>query len=135
MNPLILVGLDLAVSAALILLAMYVVWSRVQSRMESLGGRQDGAAVKPLHTAPESKEEVRTADEEPAGEWAFGGITEQAASLRKKGCSTEQIAHRLQLPTREVEMVLAISDMGNTGNRGREMHVPFSLDPDTARAV
>ena len=57
MNPLILVGFDLAVSAALILVAMYVVWSRVQSRLESLGVKEEPQAVEssaPDRAEPES---------------------------------------------------------------------------------
>jgi len=47
----------------------------------------------------------------------------------------EQIAQRLQLPTREVEMVLAISEMAKTEKPDRGVHVPFSLDSAAVRSV
>ena len=133
MNPLILVGFDLVVSAALIFLAMYVVWSRVQSRLETFGSKGGDATVKV--PAPERTEAATPPVEDPPGDWAFGGITEQAVNLKRKGCSMEQIAQRLQLPTREVEMVLAISEMSKTGKPGRGVHVPFSLEPDALGSV
>ena len=133
MNPLILVGFDLVVSAALILLAMYVVWSRVQSRLESFGRKASDAAVKV--PAQDGGEGANPLTEDAPGEWAFEGITEQAANLKQKGCSMEQIAQRLQLPTREVEMVLAISEMAKTEKQDRGVHVPFSLEPEAVRSV
>ena len=130
MNPLILVGFDLAVSAALILVAMYVVWSRVQSRLESLGVKEEPEAVE--FSVRDRTEPERPVTEAPAAEWAFGGVTEQAANLKQKGCSMEQIAQRLQLPTREVEMMLAISEMAKVGKAGGGLHVPFPLEPEEA---
>ncbi len=133
MNDLILVGFDLVVSAALIFLAMYVVWSRVQSHLESFGGKESAAAAKP--PAPDWREAATPSAEDSPGDWAFGDITEKAANLKQKGCSTEQIAQRLQLPTREVEMVLAISEMAKTEKQDRGVHVPFSLDSAAVRSV
>ena len=133
MNPLILVGFDLVVSAALILLAMYVVWSRVQSRLETFGSKGSDVAAKA--PAPKRSEAVTPPAEGPPGEWAFGGIRAQAANLKQKGCSMEQIAQRLQLPTREVEMVLAISEMSKTEKQDRGVHVPFSLETEAVRSV
>jgi len=133
MNGLILVGFDLVVSAALIFLAMYVVWSRMQSRLESFGIKESAAAAKP--PAPDLGEAASPSAEEIPGDWAFGGVTEKAANLKQKGCSTEQIAQRLQLPTREVEMVLAISEMAKTEKRDRGVRVPFSLESAAVRSV
>ena len=133
MNPLILVGFDLVVSAALIFLAMYVVWSRVQSRLETFGSKGIDATAKA--PAPKRSEAATPPAEDPPGDWAFGGVTEQAANLKQKGCSMEQIAQRLQLPTREVEMVLAISEMAKTEKPDRGVHVPFSLDSAAVRSV
>ena len=133
MNPLILVGFDLVVSAALIFLAMYVVWSRVQSRLETFGSKGGDAIVKV--PPPECTQTATPPTEDLPADWAFGDITEQAANLKRKGCSMEQIAQRLQLPTREIEMVLAISEMGRTGKADRGVHVPFSLEPDAVRSV
>ena len=133
MNPLILVGFDLVVSAALIFLAMYVVWSRVQSRLETFGTQASNATAKA--PAPMRSEAPTPPAENPPGDWAFGGITEQAANLKQKGCSMEQIAQRLQLPTREVEMVLAISEMAKTEKPDLGVHVPFSLDSAAVRSV
>jgi hypothetical protein len=133
MNDIILVGFDLVVSAALIFLAMYVVWSRVQSRLESFGGKESAAAAKP--PAPDWSKAATPSAEDAPGDWAFGGITEKAANLKQKGCTMEQIAQRLQLPTREVEMVLAISEMAKTDKQDRGVHVPFSLEPEAVRLV
>jgi hypothetical protein len=133
MNPLILVGFDLVVSAALIFLSMYVVWSRVQSRLETFGRK--GSEV-PVEAPSQGRGEgTNPSAEDPPGDWAFGGITKQAASLKQKGCSIEQIAQRLQLPTREVEMVLAISEMARTERPDRTCHMPFSLDSAAVRTV
>ncbi len=133
MIPIFLVGFDLVVSAALILLAMYVVWSRVQSRLESFGRKGSDAAVK----APtqDGGEGANPLTEDAPGEWAFEGITEQATKLKQKGCSMEQIAQRLQLPTREVEMVLAISEMAKSEKANHGIHVPFALEPDAVGSV
>ena len=133
MNDFILVGIDLVVSAALIFLAMYVVWSRVQSRLETFGSKGSDATAKP--PAQKRSEAITPPAEAPPGDWAFGGITEQAANMKQKGCSMEQIAQRLQLPTREVEMVLAISEMAKTEKQDRGVHVPFSLDSAAVRSV
>lgn len=130
MNDLILVGFDLVVSAALIFLAMYVVWSRVQSRLETFAGKGTEVAVKA--PSQDRGQGANPSTEDPPGDWAFGGITEQAANLKQKGCSMEQIAQRLQLPTREVEMMLAISEMAKTEKQGRGVRLPFSLDPEGA---
>ena len=132
MNDFILVGIDLVVSAALIFLAMYVVWSRVQSHLASFGGKESAAAARP--PAPDWREAATPSAEDSPGDWAFGGITEKAANLKQKGCSTEQIAQRLQLPTREVEMVLDISEMAKTEKQDRGVHVPFSLRPESGWA-
>ena len=133
MNDFILVGIDLVVSAALIFLAMYVVWSRVQSRLETFDSKGSEAAVKA--PAQDRTEGTTPSTEMPPGDWAFGGITEQAASLKQKGCSMEQIAQRLQLPTREVEMVLAISEMAKTEKRAPRVHVPFPIDSAVVGSV
>ncbi len=130
MNPLILVGFDLVVSALLILLAMYVVWTRVQTRLNSFAHRK----TEPTVTSPprESAEKGRSPGEEERHEWAFGGVTEQAVSLKRKGCSLEQIAQRLQLPTREVETMLAISEMARGKGPACGPVASFSLEPEMA---
>jgi hypothetical protein len=55
--------------------------------------------------------EVRDRDVKQEG----GGIRDQAANLKKQGFSVEEIARHLQAPTGEVEMVLALSEMGRPG--------------------
>ena len=45
MTPLLLIGFDIVVSAVLILLSMYVVWTRVQSRLEALGGKTSDPGI------------------------------------------------------------------------------------------
>jgi hypothetical protein len=135
MNTLILVGFDLIVSALLIFLGMFVVWSRFRTQPEVDGNRETDPPVKTVvKDIEESKiPSVPFSVEEPHDEWAFGDVTQKAATLKKKGCSTEEIARRLQIPTREVEMVLAISDMAGPEKLGRGVSVAFRPNPDAAR--
>jgi len=121
MHPYILIGFDLVVSALLVLLAMVVVWSRVRTHLESQGRQEIDLAVKG-NPAGIGEERKASAEDAPS-EWEFGGITRKAATLKQKGCSLEEIAQRLQLPTREVEMVLAISEMAKTDKCGRRLSV------------
>ena len=133
MHPLILVGFDLVVSALLILLGMFVVWSRLHTQREGQGSREIATTLKTL--AMEKGEPRKFSVEEPHDEWAFGDVTQKASTLKKEGCSTEEIARRLQIPTREVEMVLAISDMAGPEKLGRGVSVALPLNPDAARPV
>ncbi len=111
MNPFILVGLDLLLSALLVAVAMVVVWNRlrlyVDAHMQSAAGGR-GVATK----RKEGKERAPR-ERERAPESSFeGGWMQRAAGLRKKGLSVEQIARDLKIPTREIETLLAISEMG-----------------------
>jgi hypothetical protein len=137
MNTFILVGFDLVVSSALILLGMFVVWSRFRSQLEVDGNRDIEPAVKTVVKDNEEsrKPSVQFSVEEPHDEWAFGDVTQKAATLKKKGCSTEEIAQRLQIPTREVEMVLAISGMARTEKLDRGVTAAFPMNADAARTV
>ena len=131
MNPLILIGLDLIVSAVLILMAMYVVWSRVRSRLEAHGNERYDLGI--TRETESNREAMNPAAGDSPGEWEFGDITEKAESLKRKGSSMEEIAQRLQLPTREVEMVLAISEMAKPARSNPGAPTPFRLSPDAAR--
>ena len=131
MNPLILIGLDLAVSAALILVAMYVVWNRVRSSLEAHGNESFNLAVTPKTQG--DGEDIDPEAGASRGKWEFGDITEKAASLKRKGCSMEEIAQRLQLPTREIEMVLAISEMAVPEPSGGGDPISFPVQPEAAR--
>ena len=131
MHPLLLVGFDLVFSALLILGAMYVVWTRVRAHLESNGSRE----VAPVDPKP-------TKDGEGPGPspvnnrestWPFREMTKQAAKLKQKGCSTEEIAQQLQIPTREVETVLAISEMVRKERAGQGIAVSFPLEGGTVR--
>jgi hypothetical protein len=129
MNPLILIGLDLVVSAVLVLLGMYLVWERLRSHP---AGKEEPA----LEAANETARAEVTAPREvalPEGRdhWAFRDKTEEAVSLKEQGCTTEEIAQRLQIPTREVEMVLAISQMAETETSGTG-RTPGMLRPPEA---
>jgi hypothetical protein len=137
MNTFILVGFDLVVSALLILLGMFVVWSRFRTQPEVDGNREITPTVKTVVKDNEvsGKPSVQFSVEEPDDEWAFGDVTQKAATLKKKGCSTEEIAHRLQIPTREVEMVLAISGMARPEKLDRGVTAAFPLSPEAARLV
>jgi len=121
MHPLILIGFDLVVSAVLILLATVVVLSRVRSHLESQGRQETDSAVQ--GTPAGARETRKDSSEDAPAEWEFGGITQKAATLKQKGCSMEEIAQRLELPTREVEMVLAISEMAKTDKCSRRLSV------------
>jgi hypothetical protein len=131
MNPLILIGLDLTVSTVLIVLAMFVVWSRVRSHLEMQGNdRFDLASATGTQS---NREDMDPASGQSPREWEFGDITEKATSLKRKGHSMEEIAQRLQLPTREIEMVLAISEMAVPEPSGRAGAGSFPLQPEAAR--
>ena len=134
MSPLLLIVFDLVVSAALILLSMYVVWSRVQSRLEALSGKSSDAGVRT--TGESGGDEIQRPSHDAApDDPGFGSIPKQATLLKQKGCSLEEISQRLRLPTREVEMVLAISEMTGNESSGPGMPVPFRLDPKAAYPV
>lgn len=133
MNPLILIGLDLLVSAVLILLGTYVVWCRVRAYLETHGNEEVYTAV--TDETQDSREGMTAPAGDPPGEWEFGGITQKAKSLKRKGCSMEEIAQCLQLPTREVEMVLAISEMAKPARSSRGVSMPFRLRPEAARSA
>ncbi len=130
MNPLLLIGFDLVVSAVLILLSMYLIWTRVQSRLEALGGKTSDSGI-PATPDKGGAKRPRPPEDVP-GDQTFENIPQQAAVLRRKGCSLEEISQRLRVPTREVEMVLAISEMTRNEAPGAGMSAPFGLDPKTA---
>jgi hypothetical protein len=133
MHPLILVGFDLVVSVLLILLGMFVVWSRFHTQPEGQGSGEIAATLKTI--AMDTAEPRKFSVEEPHDETEFGDVTQRAATLEKKGCSTEEIARRLQIPTREVELVLAMSKMTRAGTVDRGVTVGFPLNPDAASPV
>jgi len=137
MNTLILIGFDLIVSALLILLGMFVVWSRFRTQP----GVDNNSDIDPtVKTVVKDSEEswkplMQFSVEEPNDEWAFGDVKQKAVTLKKKGCSTEEIAQRLQIPTREVEMVLAISGMARPEKLDRSVTATFPLNPEAVRPV
>lgn len=126
MHPLLLIGFDLVFSAILILAAMYVVWSRVRAHLESNGSGQLGP-VDPKATK-ESEASGTSSLESRGSTSPFREMTKEAAKLRQKGCSTEEIAQQLQIPTREVETVLAISQMVREERSGQGISVSFPLE-------
>ena len=133
MHPIVLVGFDLVVSVLLILLGMLVVWSRFRTQLEGQGSRE---IAPPFKTIAMANEEPRNFSlKEPPDETEFGDLTKMAETLEKKGCSTEEIARRLQIPTREVEMVLAISRMTRAGTVSPGVTVGFPFHPEAARPV
>ena len=136
MNTFILVGFDLVVSALLILLGMFVVWSRFRTQPDVYGNRELDPTVKTVvkDNDESRKPLVQFSVEEPHDEWAFGDVTQKAATLKKKGCSTEEIAQRLQIPTREVEMVLAIPGMTKPEKLDRGETAAFSLNSEAVRS-
>lgn len=129
MNPLILIGFDVVFSAVLILLVLYLSWSRPRLAAEAPGlparepvPEQTAEKVQGGETlAPESRD--RAAE--------VGDMAGRAQSLRRQGLSVEQIASRLQSPRGEVEMVLALSDMG----RGVEGRPPEPVLPVPKRKI
>jgi hypothetical protein len=147
MHPLVLVGFDLVVSVLLLLLGMFVVWSRFRTQLEEQGSREIAATFRTTamdneepgkFSVEEPHDKTEFSDvthEEPHDETEFSDVTQIAATLEEKGCSTEQIARRLQIPTREVEMVLAISRMNSAGTVDRGTAVVFPWNPDAARPV
>lgn len=125
MHPLLLIGFDLLFSALLILAAMYVVWSRVRPHLESKDSRETGPAdSKPTK---DSENTATSPVENRDSPWPFREMTNHATKLKQKGCSVEAIAQQLQIPTREVETVLAISEMNQKERYGQGIPVSFSL--------
>ena len=109
MNPLILIAFDLVFSAVLILLVMHLPWGRLRMLVEAQGMAQAGPVREQAYertdrTDPEAVEHGKSVE--------VGDMTSQAESLRKQGLSVEDIASRLQSPRGEIEMVLALSEMG-----------------------
>ena len=133
MHPLILVGFDLVVSVLLILFGMFVVWNRFRTQLEGQGSREIAVPFKTM--AMDNEEPRNFSVKELPDETEFGHVTKMAATLEKKGCSTEEIARRLEIPTREVEMVLAISRMAHGGTVGRGATVSFPFYSDAASPV
>jgi len=133
MHPLILVGFDLVVSVLLILFGMFVVWNRFRTQLEGQGSREIAPTINTI--AMDNEEPRKSSVEEPHDETEFGDVTQMAATLDKKGCSTEEIARRLQIPTREVDMVIAISRMTRAGTVDRGATVGFPFNPDAASPV
>lgn len=116
MNPLILIGFDLVFSAVLILLVLYLAWGRVRWVLDARGMRLEERIPA---QAPEPGERQACRPNSDVDD-----MTSQAQCLKKQGLSVEEIAGRLQSPRGEIEMLLALSEMGKTAAAGDREPTP-----------
>jgi hypothetical protein len=112
MNLFLLVGIDLLFSVLVGLLVFFVTWNRLCARLESVRkGPAASESVRPATKTAETGRRDVAAHEEGC---EFGKIGEKARSLKKKGLSAEQIARKLRVSTGEIQMALALSELGGT---------------------
>ncbi len=129
MHPLILIGLDLVFSAVLILLVLHLTWGRLRTVLEAQGIALTAALEA---EAPETTESVEKTEAPVQSESvAVGDMASQAERLRRQGLSVEDIASRLQSPRGEIEMILALSEMGKTA----EPELPGPVVPPAKRKI
>ena len=112
MHPLILIGFDLVFSAVLILLVLHLTWGRLRKVLEAQGMALAEPVREPASERTDRAEQAEAV--EHGDSLQIGNMTSQAESLRKQGLSVEDIASRLQSPRGEIEMILALSEMGKT---------------------
>jgi len=113
MNPLLLVIVDLFFSACFALLVLYVAWRWIQPHMPSVTHTVKKDASEDVILKAKGRQDVET--DEPNDEVDDGDITQRAERLKEKGLSVEKIAGQLKVPTGEIEMVLALSEMKKIG--------------------
>ena len=111
MSPYVLIGIDLLVTAVLIVLAMVFVRNRVRFYLEAQpagprGSVSEKSSLEKMAAKKPSPEDMGR------GRWDGGSVTRQAESLKRQGFSAEAIAQKLQTSTGEIEMLLALSEMG-----------------------
>ncbi len=116
MNPYILIGIDLLVTAGLVVLAMAFVRNRVRFYLEAQPAGPRGAVPEKRPSEKTGPQRAPTGDVGQGG-WDGGSVTRQAESLKRQGFSAEAIAQKLQTSTGEIEMLLALSEMGRR-NKG-----------------
>ena len=127
MNPYLLIGVDLLFTALLVLLALVVIRNRVRFYLEShANGRTVPADIE--SSAGQDNEKV-AAGQENARTWNAEAITQEASKLKRQGFSVEAIAQRLQTSTGEIDMLLAMSEMGKKGQKGKAGNMVFPATP------
>ncbi len=129
MHPLILIGFDLVFSAVLILLVLHLTLGRLRMVLEAQGMTLAESAREQTSERNDHAEQPEAVEHGESIE--VGNMTSQAESLRKQGLSVEDIASRLQSPRGEIEMILALSEMGKTA--GPED--PEPVVPPTKRKI
>ncbi len=122
MNPYILIGIDLLFTAGLVVLAMAFVRNRVRFYLEAQPAGPRGAVPEERPSEQSGKGGKTVSKRAPTGDvgqggWDGGSVTRQAESLKRQGFSAEAIAQKLQTSTGEIEMLLALSEMGRR-NKG-----------------
>ncbi len=125
MNPLLLVGADLFISACLTFLVLYVTWRRFQPHTPGLkkAVNTDAAA----EAAPSARGGKGIEETAPDDKFDDEDITRHVERLREKGLSAEKIAGQLKVPTGEVEMILALSKMKKVGRVAQLKNPPQDL--------
>ena len=101
MNPYVLIGIDLAVSALLILLVLYVALNR--EAMFAGRGKEPSKAGPAKAPADDHFKEAGPL-EETESPFDVSEMTQNAEDLKSEGLSVEQIAGRMKVPKGEVEL-------------------------------
>lgn len=118
MNPLLLLCIDLGLTLSLLLLVVYVTWFR----------KGAGPTLRPRKAwRGKRRPEARTATPVPvADDPLHEGMARRAEKMRRQGHSVAEIARSLEASTGEVEMVLAITEMGRVqGDAGAEVKAAY----------
>ncbi|MEW6441381.1 MAG: hypothetical protein AB1640_10650 [bacterium] len=114
MNPFVLVGVDLLVSVLIAVLVACIPWGGVV-RLAWRRALVLGRAARSSRAAERAAVAKRAEPDGGSDPGDAPEIMKQAERLRRKGLSVVQIAGRLQVPTGEVEMGLALLQMGREG--------------------
>jgi len=110
MNLFMLVGIDLLFSVLLGLLVFFLTWNRLCARLETARRGAAGAEICPAETGAADRVRRDTVWKKEGCD--AGKIGQTARTLKKRGLSPEQIARKLQVSTGEVQMALALSELG-----------------------
>lgn len=112
MNLFMLVGIDLLFSVLLGLLVFFLTWNRLCARLETARRGATGAEICAAETESGTADRVRRDTVRKKEGCDAGRIGQTARTLKKRGLSPEQIARKLQVSTGEVQMALALSELG-----------------------
>ena len=127
MNPYLLIGIDLLATALLMLLALVVIRNRVRFYLASHVNELAAPGATPGPASHDS--ERNDAGQGNGRTWNAEAITQEASKLKQQGLTVEAIAQRLQTSTGEIDMLLAMSEMGKKTRKGKTGDVVFPSTP------